>query len=149
MLFTADDRAFFQTLKDSVGQEFEIFSKIRVCDIIVPKKGASSRAVEKAFSPIEDRHFDFILCEKYSLAVACVVQLHGLPHTVRQHEKDPLIAICENLGLPFVGFAIKADYSVEEVRDKLHQAINKEPFFLVETDGRKEPRISSIDNVKL
>ena len=128
--------------------EYEIFGKIRVTDIIVPKKGASARAVTKAFSSIEDRYFDFVLCEKINLAAVCVVQLHDTKHSVRQNENDPLILICENLGLPLFRFAITADYSVEEIREKLRKAIIKEPFLLVETDGRKEPRISSIDGLK-
>ncbi len=148
MIFTADDRAFFRMLKDAVGGEFEIFGKIRVCDIIVPKKGASGHAVKKAFSSIEGRHFDFVLCEKNNLAVACVVQLHDKPHSVRQNKEDPLIPICGNLGLPLLRFAITADYSVEEIREKLRKTIIKEPFLLVEMDGRKEPRISGIDGMK-
>ena len=50
--------------------------------------------------------------------------------------------------LPFVRFPIKAYYSAEAIREKLHTAMVKEPFFLVETDGRKEPRISSLDDMK-
>jgi len=148
MLFTADEKAFFRTLKDVVDGEYEIFGQIRVTDIIVPKKGASAHSVKKAFNSIEDCYFDFVLCEKTNLAVVCVVQLQDKTHSVRQNQKDTLIPICENLGLPLVRFAITTDYSAEEIQEKLHKAIMKGPFSLVETDGRKEPRISSIDGMK-
>jgi len=148
MLFTADEKAFFRTLKDVVDGEYEIFGKIRVTDIIAPKKGASAHAVKKAFNSIEACHFDFVLCEKTNLAVVCVVQLQDKTDSVRQNETDTLIPICENLGLPLVRFAITTDYPVEEIQEKLHKAIIKGPFLLVETDGRKEPRISSIDGLK-
>ena len=148
MIFKADEKAFFRTLKDAVGGEYEIFCKIRVTDIIVPKKGASAHAVKKAFNSIEDCYFDFVLCEKTNLAVVCVVQLQDKTHSVRSNEKDTLIPICENLGLPLVRFAITTDYSAGEIQEKLHKAIIKGPFLLVETDGRKEPRISSVDGMK-
>ena len=148
MLFTADEKAFFRTLKDAVGGEYEIFGKIRVTNIIVPKKGASAHAVKKAFNSIEDCYFDFVLCEKANLVVVCVVQLQDKTHSVRSNETDTLIPICENLGLPLVRFAITTDYPVEEIQEKLHKAIIKGPFLLVETDGRKEPRISSVDGMK-
>ena len=148
MIFKADEKAFFRTMKDAVGGEYEIFCKIRVTDIIVPKKGASAHAVKKAFNSIEDCYFDFVLCEKTNLAVVCVVQLQDKTHSVRQNEKDTLIPICENLGLPLVRFAITTDYSAGEIQEKLHKAIIKGPFLLVETDGRKEPRISSVDGMK-
>jgi hypothetical protein len=144
LLFSADDRAFFRALQDAVGAEYEIFGKIRVSDIIVQKKGVSGPAVNAAFNPIEGCHFDFVLCEKKILAVACAVQLHDKT----QSEEDPLMPICENVGLPFVRFPIKADYSAEAIREKLHTAMVKEPLFVVETDGRKEPRISSLDDMK-
>ncbi|PZN69064.1 MAG: hypothetical protein DM484_30485 [Candidatus Methylumidiphilus alinenensis] len=148
MIFKADEKAFFRTMKDAVGGEYEIFGKIRVTDIIVPKKGASAHAVKKAFNSIEDCYFDFVLCEKTNLAVVCVVQLQDKTHSVRSNEKDTLIPICENLGLPLVRFAITTDYSAGEIQEKLHKAIIKGPFLLVETDGRKEPRISSVDGMK-
>ena len=148
MIFKADEKAFFRTMKDAVGGEYEIFGKIRVTDIIVPKKGASAHAVKKAFNSIEDCYFDFVLCEKTNLAVVCVVQLQDKTHSVRQNEKDTLIPICENLGLPLVRFAITTDYSAGEIQEKLHKAIIKGPFLLVETDGSKEPRISSVDGMK-
>jgi hypothetical protein len=149
VLFSADDRAFFRALQDAVGAEYEIFGKILVSDIIVPKKGASGRAVNAAFNPIEGRHFDFVLCDKKTLTVACAVQLHDKSHSSRQKEEDPLMPICEHVGLPFVRFPVKADYADLEILEKLRTAMVKEPLSLVETDGRKEPRISSLDNIKL
>ena len=148
MLFTADEKAFFRTLKDTIGDNYEVFGKILAAHIIVPKKGASAHAVKKAFNSIDDRYFDFVLCEKSNLAVVCVVQLQNKNHSVRLNDKDPLIPICENLGLPLFRFASAADYSVEEIRETLRKTLIKEPCLLVETDGRKEPRISSIDGIK-
>jgi len=143
-LFSADDRAFFRPLKAAMGGEYEVFGKIRVEDIIIPRQGAEA----EADSPLAGRHFDFVLCDPASLAVACVIQLHDKTRDGRQAESDPLPAICESLGLPWARFPVKADYSVDEIQDKLSQAMAKEAFYFVDTDGRKEPRISNLDGMK-
>lgn len=143
-LFSSDDRAFFLRLKEAMGEEYEVFGKIHADDIITLKKGIYL----DDDSPIAGRHFDFVLCDKKNLAVACAIQLHDKTQSGPQDGPDPLQAICENLGLPWVRFQVKADYSVTEVREKLQQAMVKEPFYLLETGGRKEPRISNLEDMK-
>jgi hypothetical protein len=149
-LFDADDQTFFHALKAAMGAEHEIFGKIRVADIVMHKKTASGQEARLAFDPIAGRRFDFVLCDKKNLSVACVVQLHDKtdPAQRAEREDDPLAAICENIGLPFALFHVQAEYDREEMRERLRKAMSREPFYLVETDGRKEPRISSLDDVK-
>ena len=148
-LFSPDDRVFHRALRMAVSEDYEIFGKIRVADIVLPKKNASRNDARLAFNPIAGRHFDFVLCDKKSLAVVCAIQLHDKTNPARQTEQDdPLKSICEAISLPFVVFHIKADYPPEEIRDKLLKALTQEPFYLIETDGRKEPRISNIEDMK-
>lgn len=149
-LFSPDERVFYRALKEAVGEEYEIFGKIRVADIVLPKKGASRNDARLAFSPIAGQHFDFVLCDRKNLAVACAIQLHDKTNPTKQAERqdNPLKAVCETVALPFVRFAIKADYPIAEVREKLLDAVREEPFFMIETDGRKEPRISNIEDMK-
>jgi hypothetical protein len=136
--FSADERAFFLTLKESTAGEYEIFAKIPVGDIITSKKDSPRAAAEV----IEGRRFDFVLCDPKTLSLVCAIQLQG------QAEAEPLQAICESLGLPFQRFPSHVAYSPAEIRDALRKATVKEPFYLVETDGRKEPRISNLDDMK-
>lgn len=149
-LFSPDDRVFYRALKEAVGYEYEIFGKIRVADIVLPKKGSSRDDARLAFSPIAGRHFDFVLCDKNNLTVACAIQLRDKTNPAKQAEdqKNPLKTVCEAVALPFVRCDIKADYSIPEIREKLQSALRKEPFFLTETDGRKEPRISNIEDMR-
>lgn len=146
VLFSPDDRAFFRAIKEAVGGEYEIFGKIAVEEIIVPKNGDDPRA----YAPIEGRVFDFVLLEKKSLAVACVIQLYDktLPGGKKVDEHDLLSSICESLGLPLLRYHIQAEYGIDSMREKLLKAMAKEPFYLKETDGRKEPRISSLDDIE-
>ncbi len=146
LLFNPDERAFYWVLQKAIGGDYEVFGKIHAADIILPKKSAAY-AGKKAFNPVEDRVFDFILCEKTSLNVACAIQLNASSQIVRQREEDPLLPICETVGLPLVRFIVQADYSIEIIRERLHQALVKAPLPLGETGGRKEPHISNIDGI--
>jgi hypothetical protein len=150
-LFSPDDQAFFRALREAAGEDFEVFGKIRVADIVMPKKGVPRDTVRTAFNPIAGRHFDFVLCDRNSLAVVCAIQLHDKINPARQteHPDDTLRPICESISLPFVRFHIKADYSAEELRERLDKAMSKEPLYLTDTDGRREPRISGFENLKL
>lgn len=140
LLFSPDERAFFHLLKEAVGGECEIFGKIRVEDVIAPKRGAS----RELLAPVEERHFNFLLCDKNRLAPLCAIQLHA-----RQAGPDPLQPICESLGLPLLRFQAGAAYSVLEVRESVRKAMARQPFCPVEADGRREPSISSIDDLPL
>lgn len=146
-LFSPDDRVFFRALKQAVGDEYEIFGKIRVADVVLPKKGASRKDSRLAFNPIAGRHFDFVLCDRDNLTIACAIQLFDKTNPERHGEPtdDPLKPICENVGLPLVRFQIKAEYTAQELQEKLRKTMVKEPFYLIETGGRKEPRISDIE----
>jgi hypothetical protein len=151
-LFSADDRQFYRVLRQVVAGEFEVFGKIRVADIVSPKKSVVPHGGNsKGLNPVAGRHFDFVLCDATSLNVVCTIQLHDKTNPAQQAElqDDVLKAVCDSVGLPLVRFAIKAEYSVDEIRDKLKLAMSKEPLFLMESDGRKEPRISNIEDLKI
>jgi len=150
-LFSPDDRVFYRALKQAVGGEYEIFGKIRVTDLVQPKKVVASDVSRAGLAAIVGQHFDFVLCDVNTLAVTCVIQLHDKTNPAQQPEykDDALKPVCDSVGLPLLRFPIKAEYSADEIRDKLQAAMSREPLYLIETDGRKEPRISGIENLKL
>ena len=142
-LFSDQERAFFLALKDAAGAEYEIFAKIPVGDLIAAKKDAARAAA----GPISGKRFDFVLCDKTSLAAVCAIQLRQRPPRA-DAPAEALQAICEHLALPLLRFPAQADYSAAELRPALCAALAKTPLHLAETDGRKEPRISNFDDLK-
>jgi len=150
-IFSPDDREFFRALKQVTAEDYEIFGKIRVADIVYPKKSVVPRDARGAgLSPIAGRFFDFVLCDPNSLSVVCAIQLHDKTNPAHQAEiqDDMLKSVCDSVGLPLVRFAIKAHYDAGEIAKKIDTAMSKEPLVLVETDGRREPSISSIEDLK-
>ncbi len=67
VLFTPAERSFLGVLNQAVGENAQIFGKVRVADVIAPKKGMPRSDWQKAFNKISGKHFDFLLCDKDNL----------------------------------------------------------------------------------
>ena len=55
--------------------------------------------------------------------------------------------ICASVGLPYLRFAIQPEYSIDEIRENVRMATQREPLFFKETGGRREPRISNLSDM--
>ena len=63
-LFTPSEIKFYRELEQAIGEQFIVFGKVRVADIITPEKGLSKSNWQSAFNKISAKHFDFVLCDK-------------------------------------------------------------------------------------
>ncbi|MFM8333065.1 MAG: DUF2726 domain-containing protein [Candidatus Methylumidiphilus sp.] len=138
-LFSAEERALYRRLREAAGEDYAIFGKIPADEIIVPKTDASAKAVEC----VAGRYFDFVLCDPRSLAVACVVVLDD-----SEPGEDALATLCLSLGLPCVRLQPQVDYAAAWVRQRLRAAMAAKPAEWAEDYGRKEPRISNLDDLR-
>jgi ssDNA-binding Zn-finger/Zn-ribbon topoisomerase 1 len=120
-LFTPAERSFLGVLQQAVGYNAAIFGKVRVADVVEPKTGLSRSARQKAFNKISAKHFDFLLCDKEDLSVACAIELDdGSHNSKRRHERDEFLkGVCEAAGVPLIQVPAKSGYVIEEVRDLL------------------------------
>jgi hypothetical protein len=76
-LFSPAERSFLGVLHQAVGNNAAIFGKVRVADVIEPKAGLGRSARQKAFNKISAKHFDFLLCDKEDLSVACAIEMES------------------------------------------------------------------------
>jgi hypothetical protein len=150
-LFSPEERLFHAALKQAVGENYEIFGKIRIRDVVSLRPPLSRKDSREEFEILGEGHFTFVLCNKSDLSVACAVQLRGHAFAGKKASghPDPLKSICHAVGLPLVLFEAGPWYDANEVKDAIAQAVRKEPLYLTESDGRKEPRISRLDNLEI
>ena len=120
-LFTPAERSFLGVLHQAVGNNAAIFGKVRVADVVEPKAGLSRRARQKAFNKISAKHFDFLLCDKEDLSVACAIELDdGSHNSKRRQERDEFLkGVCEAAGVPLIQIPAKSAYVISEVRSLL------------------------------
>ncbi|MEY2700063.1 MAG: hypothetical protein RIQ52_818 [Pseudomonadota bacterium] len=148
-LFTPEERALFLVLQQAVAGDFAVFGKLRVADILHPSRHADKAILKPLLRQLSGRRFQFVLCHKADLSVAGVVQMEERSHHRRPHDAplDPLIEICSQVGLPLVRIIASPCYEVSEIQQKIMDEVRREPVFVAEPDGRKEPRISGLDHI--
>ena len=120
-IFTPAERSFLGVLQQTVGDNATIFGKVRIADVVEPKAGLGRSARQKAFNKISAKHFDFLLCDKEDLSIACVIELDdGSHNSKRRQERDEFLkGVCEAAGVPLIQVPAKSAYAIAEVRSLL------------------------------
>ena len=125
-LLTPAERSFYGVLKQAIPEEIEITCKVRIADVLTPKKGMSRSNWQTAFNQISAKHFDYVLCSTTTLEVLAVVELddksHNKPSRVKRDEL--ILEACESADLPLIRFPAKAAYTVDGVRNAIIEAID-------------------------
>ena len=120
-LFTPAERSFLGVLDLAVADQYRIFGKVRIADILLPAKGLSKSHWQIAFNKVSAKHFDFVLCNKQTLEVIAVIELDDKSHqkTRTQHRDSLISSACATAGLPLVRFAAQSSYQVTEIQQKI------------------------------
>ena len=124
-LFSPAERSFLGVLEQAVAEEYRVFGKVRVADVVEPQRGLSNGNRQKAFNRI--KHFDFVLCSKDDLSVVCAVELDDQSHQQRKRqERDAfLVGLCRAIALPLIQVPAKRSYSVPELRAKVLETLRQ------------------------
>ena len=121
VLFTPAERSFFGVLNQAINNDVIAFGKVRVADVITPKKGGVKGAWQTAFNKISAKHFDFVLCNKSDLSFICSIELDDKSHnSAKQKARDAFLeGACKSAGFPLIRFPAKSAYSVDDIRESL------------------------------
>ena len=65
------ERSFLDVLSQAAGDEWRVFAKVRIADVLTPAKGMSRSRWQSAFNAISAKHFDFLLCDPARDASTC------------------------------------------------------------------------------
>lgn len=128
-LFTPAERSFFGVLKQAVGQDFQVFGKVRVADAIAVRSGLTRQVWRRAFNQISAKHFDFVLCAPGELSVVCAIELNDSSHQNKsRQDRDAFLAnVCKAACLPLITFEAQPAYSVAEVCTRIAEQIAESP----------------------
>lgn len=118
VLFSAAERSFLGVLIQAVGENAQVFGKVRVADVITPRKNGSKSDWQKAFNKVSGKHFDYLLCDKSDLSVLCAIELNDRSHNskVRKERDQFLENACKSADIPLVQVPAKAAYSIAEIQ---------------------------------
>jgi hypothetical protein len=121
VLFTPAERSFLGVLKMATNDDVEVFGKVRVADVITPKKGQNRSKWQTAFNKISAKHFDFLLCNKNDLTPICAIELNDSSHNSKKTKKrdEFLEGACQSADLPLVQIKAKATYKIIEIKEAI------------------------------
>ncbi len=152
-LMPPEDRLFYRSLKDAIGDDYVIFGRIPIDDLIVPRGNRGSDPLLQTLHDQGDSHFPFVLCRNEDLSIACAIQLiqHRSVSTNRKKQgpnaESALKSICVAAGLPLIQMEAGPYYDRVDIREAVAEAVRREPLFIIESDGRKEPKITTLDRL--
>lgn len=120
-LFTRAERSFFGVLESAVGGQYRVMGKVRVADVLKPRRGLNASDRTRALNRISSKHLDFVLCAPDTMAIVAAVELddksHERPDRARRDEF--LDAAFAAAGIPLVHIPVRSGYALSELRERL------------------------------
>jgi hypothetical protein len=135
-LLSAAELQFVHTLETVVGENFWVFAKVRVADL-VEVRALYGRDWWAAFSRVSQKHVDFLVASRKTLEVLLAIELDDRSHQMdnRQKRDELLNAVFLQAGIPLIRFSL--DYSTTHVRDGLCEALRMSKEGHIGADIRK------------
>lgn len=124
-LFTPAERSFLGVLDQAVGEQYRIFGKVRVADVIQPRKGLDNSRHQTALNRIQSKHFDFLLCARSDLSILCAIELDDKSHgTPERKKRDHFLEnACRASDLPLLQLPAQHGYTVRDLRSRIYDSL--------------------------
>ncbi|SET26457.1 Protein of unknown function [Nitrosomonas marina] len=125
-LFTPAELSFYHVLKKAVSEQFEIFGKVRIADVIQPGKHLNQKSWRIAVNRIQSKHFDYVICDPETLTIMAVIELDDANHNAENNSnRDRLVnEICQSANIQLIRFDTKSAYQVGYVREAINDVLS-------------------------
>jgi very-short-patch-repair endonuclease len=126
VLCSPAERSFIGALDKIVGENYRIFAKVRLADIIDIQKGLSASARQSAFNRISRKHIDFIVCNANDLSIIGAIELDDKTHRGKgRQERDQFLdKTLKAAGVPLLRIKAQSAYSIKEIFSSLDSVFN-------------------------
>ena len=117
-VFTSSEHHLFATLTALLPAGHELFAKVRFGDLLDVTYGAGDRP--EAYSRVMSKGLDYIVCDAASRPVLaiCLGETTDSDRSERRY-REFIDRVCAKVGLPLERLPIRAEYSPEELRQRL------------------------------
>ena len=150
-LFSTQQKALYAALRQAVGRRYEVVGKVPVADLIQPVDGTLDRVAQRAYDRVGASCFTFVLCQPGDLGVVAGLYLvdQACGDTPSGDVTAALRDLCDASGLPLIVIEAAPVYAIDALRDTILAALQSEPAPEAAAGGRREPLISSLDDLDL
>ena len=120
-LFSKAELAFFRALERAVGEEYRIFAKVRLADVLTPEGRTRSRRWWRAFTKVSSKHLDYVLVDPQTSQIRLAVELDDRSHQKKARQvRDAFVTrVCAQAGVPLVRVPVQERYSRADLRTRL------------------------------
>jgi very-short-patch-repair endonuclease len=125
-LLSAAEVEFFRCLESICGASVLICPKVRLADLVLPRKGLDRSKFQIAFNRVSAKHVDFVLLRSEDLGVFGVVELDDRSHERQdRQDRDGLVDnILSQAGIPVCRVKAQSRYDLEALRGQLEKAFD-------------------------
>jgi hypothetical protein len=126
VLFSPAENLFLSVLEHAAN-EYKIFGKVRMADIVAVKKIENKSHWQKAFNKIALKHFDFVLCDKTTLKVIAIIELDDSTHNRKKEKENDEVknSICDEIKLPLIRVKASNKYDETLLRNMIAEGLKK------------------------
>ena len=128
--FSVTEESFLTLLERGCGDQYRIFTKVRLGDVInVREKGLSASAKRDAIQKINARMLDFVLCDKNTMRVAAVIELEPAEPSHAQMKRNWFLKnSLAAAGVPFMRFKARPGYRADELGEFIQTKLRQNDF---------------------
>lgn len=126
-LFTASERAFLLALERAVADDYRVYGKVRIADVLKVRAMADKRAWWNLFVQISSKHFDYVLCDRKNLSIVAAVELDDRSHDRADRRKRDIFVneACKCAGLPLVRIKARWRYDEKDIRRRVRAVVKR------------------------
>lgn len=119
-MLTAAERNFFECLANALSDDFYIFTKVRVLDVVEPSPASSRLHRQSIRKSLSTECLDYVLCKKHDLSIFGIVELENFEkrsNAKQRVRREKLISeVCKTANLRLFYFDIRQDYQGMDIR---------------------------------
>lgn len=125
-IFSFQERKFYNLLRELIGEEYQIFSKVRMADIVALENEPKDRA--RYVNLILSRHIDFVLSDAKRDQALLGIELDDSSHTRYDSKENDAFknTVFKQVGLPLLRFDV-SKYSKADVESRIREALKDRP----------------------
>lgn len=123
--FSKAERSFFDVLRLAVADEYFLFAKVRIADVLQVKKGTEQRQGHQ--NKINAKHIDFLLCSRDFVRPVLGIELDDKSHERedRMDRDDFVNNLFNDAGLPLLRIPAKRTYAPNELQTLIKDSMSE------------------------
>ncbi|RTE66576.1 DUF2726 domain-containing protein [Amphritea opalescens] len=126
-LFTPAERSFYGVLLQAIdSDQYQVFGKVRVADLLEPQPSRNRSQWQKAFNAISAKHFDFVICNIDDLTPVAAIELDDKSHNQKHRQKrdEFLMKICKQSGFSLLRIPAQYAYKTDVLKMMLAKELS-------------------------